>query len=411
MIPVQVVGLGMSPEDLTPRARALIDQAQVLVGGTRLLEHFPAHPGRKIALGKNPEAALLEIRDLAETKHVVVLASGDPNFYGIGPLAVKVWGEANVVIHPNITTVQAAAARLKIAWQDAVVVSLHGRGWEALESALAGGTRQLMIFTDPVHTPAAIADYLLERGLASARMCVLEDLGQPGECLTWLSPPEARTHRFSTLNLVVVVLQDTAAPALVSPPTLQLGLPEEALEHDRGLITKAEVRAVVLAKLALQPGQVLWDIGAGCGSVALEASLLLKGGKIFAIEQNPERARQIEANRDRFRVSRLEVVVGQAPACLVGLPTPQRVFIGGGGRQIGEIIAALLPCLDQGGRVVITATLLETLEQARQVLAQSHWQVDLVHLQVSRAAPLAHGDYLKALNPVWIITAWPMNGF
>ncbi len=412
MIPVQVVGLGMSPEDLTPRALKVIREAQVLVGGRRLLAYFPDHPARKISLGKDPEGTLGQLPALAADQRVVVLASGDPNFYGVGPLVLKVLGPEQVVVHPNITTVQAACARLKMAWQDAPVVSLHGRSFQPLAESLSRGADRVLVYTDPEHTPGAIARWLLARGQEEARLCVLEDLGQASERLTWLSPREAQEQEFSPLNLVVILPrpgQDQAATRSQAgaPCHLHLGLSEEALAHQGGLITKAEVRAVVLAKLALAPGLILWDLGAGCGSVSLEASLLLPGGRIIAVEQDQDRAAQIRANRAKFGVANLEVVCGRAPACLADLPLPQRVFIGGGGRDLGEILPAVLARLDRGdGRVVLTATLLDTLETARGVLAAAGWRLEVTLLQVSRSRPLAGDAYMQAQNPVWIVSGW-----
>jgi precorrin-6Y C5,15-methyltransferase (decarboxylating) len=191
---------------------------------------------------------------------------------------------------------------------------------------------------------------------------------------------------------------------VVSPgPQFHLGLPEEVLAHQAGLITKTEVRAVVLAKLKLLSGQVLWDVGAGCGSVGLEASLLIPDGKIFAVERHPERAAQIAANRDKFGVHNLEIVCAPAPVCLAALPDPQRVFVGGGGPEVGAIVREAMRRLLPGGRVVITAALLETLETARNVLTEAGWDVEVVCLQVSRSHSLAGGTALQALNPVWIV--------
>jgi precorrin-6B C5,15-methyltransferase / cobalt-precorrin-6B C5,C15-methyltransferase len=402
MIPVQVIGWGMSPEDLTPKVREIIRKAQVLVGGRRLLDYFPEHPARQIILGKDPEKALAQLPALAAAKRVVVLASGDPNCYGVGPLVVKVLGAENVVVHPNVTAVQAASARLKMAWQDAAVVSLHGRGFECLAQALNQGADKLFVYTDPVHTPAAIARFLLARGQGEARLCVLEDLGMDSECLGWLTPAEAQEREFSPLNMVVIL----TSAGKRSQAHLHLGLPEEALAHQAGLITKAEVRAVVLAKLELYPGLTLWDVGAGCGSVGLESSLLLPGGRIIALERDPERAAQIRANAEKFGVAALSVVCGRAPDCLADLPAPQRVFIGGGGRDLPEILQEVMRRLESGGRVVLTATLLETLETARAVLAQAGWEVEITQLQVSRSRPLADGAFLQALNPVWIVTGF-----
>jgi precorrin-6Y C5,15-methyltransferase (decarboxylating) len=404
MITVHVVGWGMSPADLTPKVREILRKAQVLVGGRRLLDYFPEHPAKQIILGKDPESTLAQLPALAATKRVVVLASGDPNFYGVAPLVVKLLGPDNVVVHPNVTAVQAACASLKLSWQDAVVVSLHGRGLEPLAAAL-GRAEKLIIYTDPEHTPAAIARLLLARGRGEARLCVLEDLGGSTERLTWLTPAEAQSREFSPLNLVVVL--DEGAGGRETRPgqcALHLGLPEESLAHEAGLVTKSEVRVVVLAKLALLPGQVLWDVGAGCGSVSLEASLLLPGGQIFAVERDPARAAQIRVNCEKFGVPNLEVVCGQAPECLTGLPHPQRVFVGGGGRHLGGILQEVMARLGPGSKVVVTAARLESLETARLLLTDAGWAVEVVLLQVSRSRSLGEGAYLQALNPVWIIS-------
>ena len=318
------------------------------------------------------------------------------------------WGPITSVLHPNLTTVQAAAARLKVGWHEARVISLHGRGWEALDAAVTT-PGLIFIYTDPLHTPEAIAHRLLASGRTGLRLCVLEDLGQTTEQVAWLSLTETAGRTFSPLNLVVLdragpSAADSGQPPLPGPTSLHLGMPEEAYAPERGLITKAEVRAAILASLRLHPGQVLWDIGAGSGSVGLEASLLLTGGRIVAMERNPGRAAQISANRDKFGVTNLEVVGGEAPGCLAGLPAPHRVFIGGGGDRLGDILREALGRLLPGGVVVVSATLLDTLEETRRVLSQANWLADVVQIQVSRGQPLSGSSYLKALNPVWLIT-------
>jgi precorrin-6Y C5,15-methyltransferase (decarboxylating) len=399
MIPVHVVGLGMSVADLPPKAMEIVRSAQVLVGGKRHLGYFPQHPAERVLLGADLKGAYARIRDLAASHQVVVLTSGDPNFYGVGPGLVEALGAENVVIHPNITTVQAAFARLKIPWHDAEVVSLHGRGWEALEAAI-GRAAKIAVYTAADHGPKQIARFLAQRGLEDARVCVLEELEQDSERITWLRPREAEGRAFSDLNLVVI-LRDSSAP---KAKAFHLGMPEDAYAHQEGLVTKVEGRAVALAKLALMPGQVLWDVGAGCGSVGLEASLLIPGGRVVAVEQDPQRAEQIRLNGARFGVKNLEVHCGQAPGCLDGLTHPDRVFIGGGSRRLEAILDKVFQRLRPPGRVVLTVALLETLERAKAALAEQGWDVEITQLQVSRGRKLGMGMHLKAMNPVWIVS-------
>jgi precorrin-6Y C5,15-methyltransferase (decarboxylating) len=395
MIPIQVIGVGMGLEDIPARSLQLVEQAQVLAGGRRLLELFPRHLGQRLVLEGRLESWLEQLCRLAQEQAVAVLASGDPGFYGIAQRLVERLGPQAVVIHPNITTVQAAFARLKEPWQEARVVSLHGRGLKDLLPALAGRER-VAVFTDPLNTPAALARLLLERGQDCWRLCVLEDLGSPGERLGEYSLEQAASGQFSPLNLVVL-------KRLSWPQRLSLGLAEEAYEHQAGLITKAEVRAVALAKLELAQDMTLWDLGAGCGSLGLEASLLLPGGQIVSVEREPKRVAMIEANRRRFGVANLEVARAELPLGLDELPSPDRVFIGGGGGQLGAIISAARRRLSPGGVMVVAAVRLEALETARRVMAQEGLSPEVTQVQVSRGAPLGGGSFLKALNPVWLI--------
>ncbi len=401
MIPVHIIGLGMSPGDLTQKALNFISAAEVLAGGRRHLEYFASQAGEKIVVGRDLAGALKAIQEAAESKQVVVLASGDPNYYGIGRRLTEFLGPENVVVHPNITAVQSACSLLKISWEDAVVVSLHGRGMEKLTEVL-GRASKIIIYTAGAETPGEIARLLQTPDMPAYKMCVLENLGEESQRVAWLSSAEAEKRIFASLNMVVL-LRETGEKF----NGLYLGLPEAALEHEAGLITKTEIRAVVLAKLQLIPGLVMWDVGAGCGSVGLEASLLLPGGRVLAVEQQPERARQIMANKRRYRVSNLEVICGSAPECLTDLPRPDRVFIGGGGNRLGQILESVLSRLQPHGRVVVTATLLTTLNTANDILQSQGWEVEICLMQTSRSRPLGSSAYLQALNPVWIITAAP----
>lgn len=398
MPPVQVIGLGMSPADLSQKMLHLIAEAHILVGGRRHLAYFPDFPGRKLILGKDLQAVLEEIAAAADHYRVVVLASGDPNYYGIGAKLIARLGPERVVIHPNITAVQAASALLRLPWDDAAVVSIHGRDLQPLRELL-GQRDKIFVYTSGADGPATVARLLLEQEISFYRLCVLENLGQPEQQVTWLSPAEALSRKFAPLNLVLLLAEGLATS------TCYLGLPEAELAHEAGLITKSEIRAVVLAKLQLQPRQVLWDIGAGSGAVGLEATLLLPGGRVFAVEARPERVAQIRVNKRKFQAVNLEIVPGWAPACLSDLPDPQRVFIGGGGQHLPAILEVVRQRLQPGGRLVLTAVLLETLTLATHTLASWGWPTEVCQLQVCRSRPLAHSYYFQAQNPVWILSA------
>jgi precorrin-6Y C5,15-methyltransferase (decarboxylating) len=392
---VRVLGLGLGREDLTPRHLELIASAQVLAGGRRQLALLPGHSARELILAHNLGAWLDEVATAARSESVVVLASGDPGFHGIAARLVERLGADRVEIWPNLSTVQAAFARLKEPWQEAAVVSLHGKGEAELWPALARAER-VAVYTDPSHDPAFIARLLLERGQDYWDMVVLEDLGAERERVG-VYPLEAAAGRsFSPLNLVVLRRKQR-------PRTLRLGLAEEMYEHQGGLITKAEVRVTALAKLELGPGLNLWDLGAGCGSLGIEASLLIGGGAVTAVECDPARAQQIRANRRRFGVGCLEVVQARLPQGLDGLADPDRVFLGGGGAELGRIITQAWARLPLGGVLVAAVVLLESLHAARGALAEQGAALEVTQLQVSRSARLGEGSFLRALNPVWLV--------
>lgn len=395
MNPIMVIGVGMGPGDLSRRALKAIERAQVLAGGRRQLDMFPQHEGEYLVLQGHMDHWIEEVRRLAQERRVVVLASGDPGFYGIAQRLTKALGAQAVEIIPNVTTVQAAFARIKEPWQEAKVVSLHGRDPLPLLAALPG-TQRLAVYTDPANTPAVIAGLLLERGQEDWRMWVLEDLGTNGEKVTPCTLEEAQRGHFSPLNLVVLARQSWPEP-------LALGQPEEAYAHQAGLITKSEVRVVALAKLELGPGQVLWDLGAGSGSLGLEASLLMPGGRVVAVERDPQRAAQIALNRRRYGVAMLEVVEAELPQALAELPTPQRVFVGGGGQALEATVEEAARRLPPTGVAVVSLVRLAALESARRALASQGLETEVTQVQVSRSASLAGDLYLKAQNPVWLL--------
>jgi precorrin-6Y C5,15-methyltransferase (decarboxylating) len=395
---VQVIGLGLGPQDMTPRMAGAIQQAEVLAGGKRLLDWMPQHTGVRLELSGGFNAWLDNVAAMARDKKVAVLASGDPGFFGVAKAVVERLDSDNVSVLPNVSAMQAACARLNLPWGNAGHVSLHaedGRGWQKLWQAMAQSDL-VSVYTRPGAGPAKIAAILMERGLRNWRMHVLENLGADDEHVSCYQPKDAAGKDFSALS---VVLLERIAP--IEPP--KIGAHEDDYQHEKSLITKAEVRAVALAKLELGQGMTLWDIGAGSGSLGMEASLLIPGGQVVAVEQHPERVSMIEANRAKFGVGMLEIVRGKAPEVLTDLPAPHRVFIGGGGRDVAEIIRVVVNHLQTGGIIVASAVLLESMRSAGVAMEDAGLTVDQTLIQVSRSSEVAGQTMMKALNPVWLI--------
>ena len=399
-LPIDIIGMGMGRGDLTADHLRLIEAAALLVGGRRHLALFPEKAPQTLEITSDLKGLTEDIRRRERSQRIVVLASGDPLYYGIGAYLVKALGRENVRIHPNITAVAAAFARMGEPWQDVPVVSLHGRRQETrLQRAIQTADR-IAVFTDPVCSPVWIGDFLCRQHVRDLIIGVFENLGSDDERVSWHTPESISDKKFQAPNMVVLKRE---APLSDRHPILHLGMPESAYEHERGVITKAEVRAVSLAHLGLMPGQALWDLGAGSGAVAIEASLLMPGGRIWAVEKNPVRINQIITNRDRYEVTNLEVVQADLPEGLRNLPDPDRVFIGGGGSSLGETLDVVGRRLAMDGIIVVNTVLMDSLHEALEHLKAVGMDTDVVQIQASRSRPLAASDRLEALNPVWII--------
>jgi len=401
MKPVAIIGMGLSPEDLTTRHRQIIEAADVLVGGRRLLDYFRETSARKQVIDRKISEAIDFIKAQMKTQTVVVLASGDPLFFGIGSILIKALGPENVDVYPNISSVAAAFARIKEPWSQVQVVSLHGRQNDrAIHDALNRG-KTVAVFTDPANNPARIAQRLLAAGYAHLTMCVLESLGSTTEKIDWYQLGRAAGMTFSEPNLLILKQVSGQNETRKTP---HLGIPDQDFAHEKGLITKSEIRAVSLAKLQLRPGQVLWDLGAGSGSVSIEAALLVRDGKVIAVEKNEKRISQIKFNVDRFEASNVDVVQAVLPDGLAELPPPDRVFIGGGGRDLKEIIKAAASFLAANGIVVVNTVLTPNVIAATETLASLGFKTSMVQVQVNHSRQMPWAERLEAQNPVWIVS-------
>lgn len=402
--------MGISPEDLTSCQRTVIQAADILVGGKRLLDHFDQLTCQRRVVDKNLKGLGDFLQQMMPDKAIVVLTSGDPLFFGIGAFLVRRLGAEQVRIMPNVSAVAAAFARLGEPWQAVRVVSLHGRNHtgELLRHLANGDT--VAVYTDPTHGPAWLAGMLLENRFDDVGMCVLERLGMRDETITRIRPPQARSMAFADLNLVVL----TPDPVRQTAPALFPGMPDHCFVHEKGLITKAEIRAVSLSRLRLFDRAVFWDLGAGSGSVSIEAGLFITRGEIYTVEQKTERIEHIRENRARFGIGNMHVIQARLPESLADgnddLPDPDRVFIGGGGKALAGIIRLVAERLKPAGIIVINTVLIDNLASATQTLSDLGFDTEMVQVQVGRARPMPFSQRLEAANPVWIITGRRPDG-
>ncbi len=400
--PVTIIGMGVSVDDLTEKQIDIISTADILVGGRRLLASFDHLACRKVVIDKK----LSQLGDFLETEmadhDIVVLTSGDPLFFGIGAYLVRRLGANGVRISPNVSAVAKAFSRIKKPWQEVRIVSLHGRNRTGTLLRLLADGETVAVYTDPTHGPAWLAGLLIDNRMEDTQITILENLGARDERITRTTAGQAQTMFFSDLNLVV--LEPDAKRQ--RRPQLFPGMPDEYFAHEKGLITKSEVRAVTLSRLRLFDRAVFWDLGAGSGSVSVEAGQFITRGEIFAVEQHARRIAHIHENCSRFAIGNLSVVEARLPEGLDALPNPDRVFIGGGGENLEQIIRVTTGRLADDGIIVINTVLIDNLTAARNTLEDLGFDVDIIQIQVNRSKPMPYSMRFDAINPVWIITGY-----
>jgi precorrin-6Y C5,15-methyltransferase (decarboxylating) len=399
---VTVIGIGDDGcASLTSRAANAVARAQVLVGGERHLAFFPQFTGERILLKGALDTALDRIAALADEHQVCVLASGDPLFFGIGTRIAGRLGAEHVDFLPAPSSVQWAFARTGIAWEDAEFVSVHARSVEGFVSRVRRAAK-VAVLTDPESTPPRLATRLLEHGDGGWTAWVCERLSGPSERVRRFELAQlAEAQDIDSLNVLLLARRDGWRPPAAIP-----FLHEDAFAKrmpKNGLITKREVRLLSLASLALRTDSVLWDIGAGSGSVAIEAAMLAPRGRVYAIEVDPEGVAICRDNVRALGVDNVRVVEGRAPEALAGLEPPDAVFVGGSKGSMDAIVQAALDALRPGGRLVINAITLENVAEAYSALRGRSLDPEVTLVQVSRGVPLARYQRYEALNPIHIL--------
>jgi precorrin-6B C5,15-methyltransferase / cobalt-precorrin-6B C5,C15-methyltransferase len=391
---LSIVGIGEDGiEGLTPIARSLVQAAEMVFGGQRhLVLAAPLIRGVARPWRSPFERAVEEV--LAQRgRQVCVLASGDPFVYGVGSVLLRHVDPRETVTVPALSTFSLAAARLGWALPETTQLSLHGRALDLVRPHLQPGARVLALTSDG-EGPAALARLLADTGFGTSRMTVLEALGGPRERLRATTAAGFDLGDVGPLNIVAVEVEASPGARVLARTS---GLSDELFEHD-GQITKREVRAMTLAALSPRRGELLWDVGAGAGSVAIEWMLADPAMRAIAIEARSDRAARIRRNAAAFGVPGLEVIEGVAPAAFAGLAQPDALFIGGGA---ASALDAAITVLRPGGRLVVNAVTVET--EALLMTRRATLGGELTRVAIARVEPMGG---VQAWRPALPVTQW-----
>ena len=379
---------------LTPAAKAMLARAEIVVVPKR---HMRSGDFGKAELHAWSSPISNTLAQLAHWRgrEVAILATGDPMHYGIGATLMEHFALEEMRILPAPSAFSLAAARMGWPMQDCDTLSLHGRAAERLQAFLQPGAK-LLVLTSGAETVAKAAQMMVARGFGPSAFSVLENMGGPDEKVTSLLASEAKDHQFGPLHtLAIRCVAEMDAPLLPTTP----GLPDTAYVHD-GQLTKREVRAVTLAALAPAPGALLWDVGAGCGSVGIEWMRAARGAKAMAFERHPDRLAMISENTLALGTPELEIVAGEAPDILEHRPTPSAIFLGGAVSN-EKVFDACWSALPIGGRMVANAVTLE----GEAAVAACHKALggELVRLDISRVEQVGT---LRGMRPAMAVVQW-----
>lgn len=393
---VTLIGMGSGqPENLTLQGLAALRQADLILGARRLLAVLPAGCTENRAAAYRPD----EVAELLQTsgaENAVLVYSGDTGFYSGASSMMKKLEALGVRarVLPGLSSIQLLAAALGRPWQGWNLVSAHGRTCDPVAECMQG--RPTFFLTGGSEDPATLCAQLAAEGFGDVQGVVGQCLGTPEEKLFRGSVKELAVGRFNSLSVLLVEAAEVV-------PRRAPGLPDEAFERGDVPMTKQEVRAAVLAKLAVRPEDILWDVGAGTGSVSVELALAAPRGRVYAVECRPEGCALIKANREKFRTRNLVLVEGLAPAALSDLPAPDAVFIGGSKGSLAAIVDAALD-KNPDARICVSAIALETLSAAVAALTAKGRTVQVSQIAVSRAKAVGGLHLMMAQNPIYLIT-------
>jgi precorrin-6Y C5,15-methyltransferase (decarboxylating) len=391
---------------LTESARRTLSEADVILGPPSALEPLREAPGRKVVLEAEMPGALAQVREALRARSPVLVCGGDPLFYGVARYLCDRLGKESFTVVPHVSSMQLAFARVKESWEEAYLTNLAGRPIEAVVDRIRTAEKAGLFPSDD-HTPARLARALLDRGIDYFRAYVCENLGSPDERVTQAELSELTGMEFSPLNVLILVRKpDRPDQAGRHVGRRLFGNPDDAFAQSlpsSGLITQAEVRSMALAQLDVRPTSTVWDVGAGSGSLAIEAAQLASLGTVYAIEPEPADFALIQANAEAFGAPNVKAVAGRAPEVLSGLPDPDAVFLGGLGRQFDLLLGEIYRRLQPGGNLVVNVATIEGLYSAYQTLKALAAPVRVWNISIARGIEQMDTLRFDAIAPTFLL--------
>lgn len=404
---IVIVGIGDDGlAGLTEAARSRVQAADLILGAEATLRLLDGVPGRKVVLDPEMNAALGQVREALSAERPVLVNYGDPLFYGVARYLCDRLGKEHFEVVPHVSSMQLAFARVKESWEDAYLTSLAGRPIETVIDRIRTAEK-VGLFSSESTPPGRLAQALLDHGIDYFRAYVCEHLGQPDERVTQAELSELTEMEFAPLHVMILVRKPNRPDRAATMGRYRLfGNPDDAFaqrQPKRELITQSEVRSIALSQMDVRRSSIVWDIGAGSGSVAIEAAQLASEGTVYAIEPDPGDVALISANAEAFGVPNVKIVAGRAPEALAELPDPDAIFVGGTGRQVEPVLKAAYDRLVAGGRLALNVAAIDSLADAYRTLKELAGEVQVWNVAVSRGIDQMDRMRFQAVNPTFLL--------